>query len=103
MGHSHLFPQHGTPGEGHKALLEDPTLQRGGQFPWQIMAVRGRLNVFTGWTYPIPEHRSDMPRTKIRPHMQTSQTRSPGASEMAPLSSTCSYMNIGACGIRGEP
>lgn len=46
------------------------------------MAVRGRLNVFTGWTYLIPEYRSDMLRTKIRPHIQMSQTRSPGASEM---------------------
>lgn len=83
-GYSHLFLQHGAPGEDHKALLEDPTLQRGGQFPRQIMAVRDRFNVFTGWTYLIPEHRSDMLRTKMRPHMLMSQTRHPGASVMPP-------------------
>lgn len=104
MGCSHLCLQHRAPGEGHKVLLEGPTLKRGGQFPWQIMAVRGRLNVFSGWTYLIPEHRSDMLRTKIRPHMPMSQTRSPGASEMAPCPlSTCPRMNIGCCGTRGEP
>lgn len=56
----------------------------GGQFPWQIKAVGGRPNVFAGRTHLIPEHRSDTLGTKMGPHRQTSQTRSPGASKKAP-------------------
>lgn len=101
-GHSHLFLQHRAPGEGHKVLLEGPILKGGGQFPWQIMVVRGRLNVFTGGTYLIPEYRSDIVWTKMRPHIQMSQTESPGASEVPPCPFyTCSRMNIRCCGIWG--
>lgn len=59
-GCSHLFLQHRAPGEAHKVLLEGPALKRGGEFPWWIMTVRDKLNVFTGWIYLIPEYRSDI-------------------------------------------
>lgn len=55
------------------------------------------VNVFTGWTYLIPEHRSDMLSTKIRPHM--SETEGPGASEM-PLV-PCLPVPVGTLGAVG--
>lgn len=63
-------------------LEKTPEVYRGwgGQFSWQIKAV-SHPNVFAGWTHLIPEHRSDMLGTKMGPHMQTPQTRSPGASK----------------------